>query len=264
MRPNYTDCMEFTLKYEGGYSSVRSDPGNWTGGKVGVGVLKGTKFGISAKAYPNLDIKNLTIDQAKTIYEKSYWLPVKGDDLPSGVDLSVFDAGVMSGPSRGVKWLQKALGVSQDGIVGPKTLAALKGKDVVKIIKAVCANRQGFVESLKTFITFGKGWTSRIAACEAASLRLYLSSNAETKPITKDTLRDEADTATKTADHQNAGAVGAVGGGGASTIVVSDQVAHWLAIGLLVAILGLVIYLVWRAHVNTERAAAFENEAAKV
>lgn len=70
MKANFANSLAFTLKYEGGYSSNRKDPGNWTGGKVGAGVLKGTKYGIAAHSYPNLDIKNLTLDDVKPIYEK--------------------------------------------------------------------------------------------------------------------------------------------------------------------------------------------------
>lgn len=268
MKSNYAACLAFTLKYEGGYSSIKSDPGNWTGGKVGSGTLKGTKYGISAAAYPNLDIKNLTLDDVKPIYAKNYWTPVKGDELPAGVDLAVFDAGVMSGSSRGAKWLQAALGVSQDGAIGPKTLAALKGKDPRTIIKAVCAKRTGFVQSLKTFVTFGKGWVSRITANEAESLRMHLSANAED---TKSVLVTEATQASKTAKTQTSGAVAAggagaatgAGGNDAATFVISDQLAHWLTFGVVALAVGAFAYLLWRAHVNKSRSEALQTEAAK-
>jgi len=261
MKSNYSACLAFTLKYEGGYSSNRKDPGNWTGGKVGVGVLKGTKYGVSAAAYPKLDIKNLTLDDVKPIYEKNYWKPVRGDDLPAGVDLAVFDAGVMSGPARGAKWLQAALGVAQDGIIGPNTLAKLRVSDGVQTIKKVCAKRQGFVQALKTFVTFGKGWTTRIAANEAESVRMYVSSNAKSTTDVKATLATEAKSAAKKANQQNSGAV-AAGGGGGTTFAMSDQLAHWLTFGIVVAAVAFVGFLLWRAHINKKRAEAYNAEAA--
>lgn len=129
---NLLSCLTFTLKYEGGYSNDPNDRGNWTGQNVGVGILKGTKYGIAAHAYPHLDIKNLTFDDAKSIYETDCWKPIRGDSLPYGVDLATFDAGVMSGPRRAVRWLQAAVGAKQDGLAGSETLGktlAADGRD---------------------------------------------------------------------------------------------------------------------------------------
>jgi lysozyme family protein len=78
---NFANCFAFTLGAEGGYSNNPGDPGNWTGGAVGHGEVRGTKYGISASAYPALDIANLTEAQAEEIYRRDYWASLHGDEL---------------------------------------------------------------------------------------------------------------------------------------------------------------------------------------
>ncbi len=161
---NFNKAFELLIGHEGGYTSLRSDPGNWTGRKVGVGVLKGTKYGIAANSYPNEDIKNLTLARAKQIYKRDYWDRVWGDKLPSSLAFHVFDMAVNSGISRGVKLLQKTVGSVEDGIMGPATLRATQAMDVNAAIMLYNAHRLTFYTSLSTFSTFGKGWTNRVAS----------------------------------------------------------------------------------------------------
>jgi lysozyme family protein len=113
---------------EGGLSLDADDPGNWTGGAKGKGELKGTRFGISAKSYPNVDIRNLTLDQAKTIYKHDFWDKVSGDALPWPFGYMLFDTVVNQGggPDLWRKAFQEALGVVQDGAIGPRTVAVAK------------------------------------------------------------------------------------------------------------------------------------------
>ena len=160
---NFDKAFELLIGHEGDYTLHRSDPGNWTGGKVGVGVLKGTKYGIAANSYPNEDIKNLTLARAKQIYKRDYWDKVWGDKLPASLAFHVFDMAVNSGISRGVKLLQKTVGSKEDGIMGPATLRAAQAMEVNVAIMLYNANRLTFYTSLSTFATFGKGWTNRVA-----------------------------------------------------------------------------------------------------
>ena len=106
------------------------------------------------------------------IYKKQYWDAVKADDLPSGLDNAVFDYAVNSGPGRAAKDLQRVLGVTPDGSVGSNTLAAAKGKDASRLINQLCDRRMAFFRSLKTWGTFGKGWTRRLVGVRALSLDL--------------------------------------------------------------------------------------------
>jgi len=121
-----------TISLEGRYSNDPQDPGNWTGGKIDVGELKGTKYGISAARYPDEDIKNLTPDRARELYYRDFWQPLRLDEIDTryaGLALEMFDTAVNCGPQLAVKILQGTLTilgrpVAIDGIMGPKTIAA--------------------------------------------------------------------------------------------------------------------------------------------
>lgn len=160
---NFDKAFELIIGHEGGFTDDKRDPGNWTGGKVGVGTLKGTKYGIASNSYPSLDIKNITIDQAKAIYKRDYWDRVKADLLPDDLRLHVFDMAVNGGISRAVKLLQKSVGVSEDGSLGPLTLSAVNKANPFKLVLDYNANRILFYTSLSTFSTYGKGWVNRVA-----------------------------------------------------------------------------------------------------
>lgn len=160
---NYDEAFKTTVGHEGGLTLHHQDRGNWTSGKVGVGELKGTKYGISAMAYPAEDIKNLTLDRAKQLYKRDYWDKAKCDQLPNGIRFHVFDVSVNSGVSRGVKTLQQALGVNADGIVGNQTINAAKSANPDALLNKFYSFRIVFYTSLSSFSTFGKGWMNRVA-----------------------------------------------------------------------------------------------------
>lgn len=159
---HFTACFAFTLGAEGGYSNNPGDPGNWTGGQVGHGALHGTKYGISASAYPTLDIANLTEAQAEDIYRRDYWAPLHGDDLPLPVALVAFDAAVNAGPRRAITWLQQAAGQAGDGVMGPATLAALRTGNATLLAREALVRRLEFSTHLATWPSFGLGWSRRI------------------------------------------------------------------------------------------------------
>ena len=146
---------------EGGYSTVRSDPGNWTGGKVGEGDFKGTKYGISAAAYPHLDIINLTLEQAKTIARQDYWEPVRGDELPPANAHALFDCAYNQGVGTSIKLFQKALGVTPDGVFGEQTMAAFKAADPKAFARAFTVARIIRYSMAPGWISDAKGWTGR-------------------------------------------------------------------------------------------------------
>ena len=159
---NYNGCISKVLEHEGGYTRDPNDRGNWDSCKVGVGNNKGTNRGISACSYPNEDIKNMTEVRAKAIYHADYWNPIHGDELPAGPDLCTFDGAVNSGPSRGVKWLQRAVGVEADGVIGPKTIAAANACEEHLTVDRMCDDRLDFLRGLSTWDRYGKGWTRRV------------------------------------------------------------------------------------------------------
>lgn len=183
MKQTFDIVMNWVFTHEGGYSSDRADPGNWTGGKVGKGQLKGTKFGISAKAYPNLDIKNLTKDQARALYKRDYWDRVKGDNLPAGLDYVAYDAAINSGPAQSARWIQRAVGVAADGVIGAQTLAAIDAaarENEEALITNATGQRLTFLKSLSTWGRYGKGWKRRVDDVRANSLKL---ARADTKYV---------------------------------------------------------------------------------
>lgn len=159
----FNQAFELIIGHEGGFTDDRRDPGNWTGGKVGVGTLKGTKYGIASNSYPNLDIKNITADQAKVIYKRDYWDKVKADLLPDDLRLHVFDMAVNGGISRAVKLLQKSVGTAEDGSLGPLTLSAVSKANPFKLVLAYNANRFLFYTSLSNFSIYGRSWVNRVA-----------------------------------------------------------------------------------------------------
>jgi lysozyme family protein len=169
---NFPRSLEKIFGHEGGYSNDRADPGNWTGGRVGSGKLLGTKFGIAANSYPKLDIKNLTLAEAATIYRKDYATKVRFDDLPSGLDHAMLDFAINSGPRRANEFLQRCLGVPDDGILGPITMAEVGNSDTVELIKGLCASRLALLKRLRTWPRYKNGWTRRVKEVEAFALEL--------------------------------------------------------------------------------------------
>ena len=155
---NYDKCLELILHHEGGYVNHTKDPG----GETNLGVTKrvyeewgGTK-----------DMVDLTVEDVAPIYEKNYWGRVKGDDLPSGLDLCVFDFAVNAGPSRAAKYLQSIIGTTVDGGIGPNTLKAVynyvEEVGLQGMIEEYQSGRISYYEQLSTFETFGRGWIRRV------------------------------------------------------------------------------------------------------
>lgn len=141
MRLDFDGCFSAVVGMEGGYSTDPADPGNWTGGVVGSGVCRGTKYGISAASFPSLDIAGLTLGQAKALYRVRYWRPIGGDALAPEAALVVFDGAVNQGVGTAARILQAACGVGQDGVVGPITIAAAGSAVAGTLVAEIAARR---------------------------------------------------------------------------------------------------------------------------
>ena len=165
MKHNWEEALAHILKYEGGYVNHPSDPG----GMTNLGVTKRVWEEWTGKPATEADMRALTPAAVAPLYKKRYWDAVRGDDLPAGVDLCVFDAAVNAGVGRASKFLQQAAGVTADGQIGPKTIAAVTAKSADEIIEAFCALREAHYKSLSTFDTFGKGWMRRLASVKIES-----------------------------------------------------------------------------------------------
>ena len=153
MKDNFDECLKMLLHHEGGYVNHPKDPG----GETNLGVTKR----VYEKWGGTKDMKDLTVEDVAPIYKKEYWDRCKCDDLESGVDWAVFDWAVNSGTGRAAKAIQKICGAAQDGAIGPKTLALIGKQNTQYVVEEFGKIRQDFYESLKTFDTFGRGWTRR-------------------------------------------------------------------------------------------------------
>lgn len=155
----FDQALPLVLVHEGGYVNHPKDPG----GATMKGVTQATYDGWRAKqGLPAQPVRNITPEEVSAIYRRDYWDKVKGDDLPAGVGYAVFDFAVNSGVSRASRFLQKVVGVAQDGVIGPATIAAVKALPPVTVIDRLCDDRMAFLRGLGTFSTFGKGWTRRV------------------------------------------------------------------------------------------------------
>tara|TARA_B100000929_G_C15511743_1_gene421153 strand:- start:32541 stop:33092 length:552 start_codon:yes stop_codon:yes gene_type:complete len=160
---NYDDAFERVIGHEGSFQNDRKDRGNWTTGVVGQGELKGTKYGVSAMSYPDLDIKNLTLQEAKEIYYQDFWLRVKGDSLHSALAYQLFDSAINHGIGNAIRMLQRAVEVTDDGRVGPMTLRAIDMIGIDDVLKYFNAERIDFFTKISTFNQYGRGWMRRVA-----------------------------------------------------------------------------------------------------
>ena len=159
MKENFDVAFKALLKHEGGFVDHPIDPG----GMTNLGVTKLVWENWVGHEVDEKVMRGLTPEMVAPLYKKRYWDAVHGDNLPSGVDLVVFDCAVNSGVGRASRFLQKAVGVTEDGKIGPGTLQAVMAKDPKDLVDAFCNQRQAFLEALPTFSTFGKGWSRRVA-----------------------------------------------------------------------------------------------------
>lgn len=120
-----------------------------------------TKYGISQRAYPSLDIAALTEAQARAIYLSDYWMASGCDSMPWPLALYVFDCAVNQGVGRAVRWLQRVLAVKEDGKLGPATRLAAR-QAVAADASEFMAVREQHYRRLPTFGTFGRGWLNRL------------------------------------------------------------------------------------------------------
>lgn len=159
-------CIPRILKHEGGYVNHPNDPG----GPTNKGITLATyRAFINPKGTAD-DLKRLTEAQAVKVYKAEYWDKVKADNLPVGVDYTVADFAVNSGPSRAIKHLQMAVGVPVDGKIGPATMAAVGRVNPAEIVERIHDSRMSFLRGLKTWGTFGTGWTRRLTSVRRDAL----------------------------------------------------------------------------------------------
>lgn len=159
----FDKAFDRVIGHEGGFQDQPTDRGNWTSGVINKGELKGTKFGISAASYPTLDIKNLTVEQAKAIYKRDFWDKLGMERFNPAMQYQLFDAAINHGWGNTSKILQRAVGVKDDGIIGPATLAKVAAMELNDLLLNFVASRMDFFLAVPTFTTYGRGWMARCA-----------------------------------------------------------------------------------------------------
>lgn len=146
----FKTALDLVLANEGGYVNDPHDPGGET------------NYGISKRAYQNVDIKNMTREQASEIYRFDYWLRCKCDVLPDALSVAVMDYAVNSGIRKAIKDLQAVLGVKVDGIIGNQTIGAANRMPQRKVLTDYLDKRLNYLMSLKSWSRYGNGWGKRV------------------------------------------------------------------------------------------------------
>ena len=166
--PAFNRAFERVVGHEGGYVNDPRDNGGET------------KYGISKRAHPHVDIKNLTLDQAKAIYHQNYWLRVGAEMFPAGIAYALFDAAVNAGPSRAIKWMQRAVRTAPDGIIGPGTrrAVALAMRNPAGVLGDMLAYRNVHNSQTGQMDVYGLGWSRRLFDVYATAMTLSGEGNA--------------------------------------------------------------------------------------
>src|SRR6185369_16992857 len=165
---SYPEAIRRLLASEGGYVNHPSDP------------CGPTNFGITLGDYRKYvkadataaDVRAMGVGAATSIYRSKYWSAIRADDLPAGVDYCVFDYAVNSGTGRAPKALQRVLGISVTGRMDEATLAAARERAARALIQAICDERMRFLQALKTWPVFGRGWSRRVGEVRTAALAM--------------------------------------------------------------------------------------------
>ena len=165
MNSNFDKALAALLVHEGGFVNHPDDPG----GMTNLGCTRATWEEHCGHPVDEKAMRALTPKDVAPLYKRKFWDKVRGDDLPSGVDYTVFDAAINSGPGRAAKWLQACVGVEVDGAIGPKTMAAVSAMNPKQLIEDYSKRRLSFLMDLRHWGTFGKGWSRRVAEVQSTA-----------------------------------------------------------------------------------------------
>lgn len=160
----FNTAFNQVIGLEGKYSNDDRDPGNWTGGKVNVGELKGTAWGISAAAYPNEDIAAIAGNpaKAKSLYLSDYWDKLKCDTFPDVIAIALFKEGVNLGVEGAAKALQRSLKATPDGVIGNLTIGLATSTPPKEVLEGFLTECAYEYTKMSNFAIDGKGWLSRV------------------------------------------------------------------------------------------------------
>jgi lysozyme family protein len=159
---SYRRSLALVLAHEGGYVNNPHDPGGPTCQGITQNVYDTYR---KLHGAPLTSVKTISVLEVEEIYRKQYWRSVRGDDMPTGLDYAIFDFAVNSGLARAIRYLQRQVGVNDDGVLANETIVATiaaSRENPNEVIIQYCANRLAFMKSLSTYSTFGSGWFRRV------------------------------------------------------------------------------------------------------
>lgn len=260
-KANWEACYTITHQYELGKDDDPRDPG----GRTNDGVIQ-SEWTRWVREHPNenlpSDVWEASEPSRKELFHTNYWMVVAGDYWPFGLDLTVWDAGVNSGTGRAKQWAQASLGTMLATFNGLANFSTAL-KDKVPTIKDYNARRLGFLENLRTWEVFGKGWGRRVAGIEAQSVRMALQASGLEAPEVKKKLQHESDEAkTSSAAHKTGAGGTAAGGAAGATQVDYSYLIPDIIIGAL--LIGVLLFFIWWAYHHSQRAQAYAQAAASI
>lgn len=268
MQASFAFAMPKILVHEGGKINHPEDPGGRTNQGVTQRVYDGWR---QRKRLPLRSVYDMEPRERDDIYKKQYWDAVKGDLLPQGVDYVLMDGAVNSGPVQSIKWLQRALGVKADGVLGEATLGALMAlNDMDALIEKILERREAFLRALRTFKTFGKGWMNRVKQVKQIG-QSWAVGSVGPDPVFFDKMNEKATIDQAKKVPTKAAADGATGGGVASLGLTgaidqardqisgiagsSETLSYVLTALALASVLSVVGGLAYRAYAKRKEAA---------
>lgn len=260
---NFQTTTGWLLVHEGGYVNHPADPGGATNRGVTQAVYDGYR---RRKGLRTQSVRNITEQEVYDIYRTQYWDKVWGDELPNGLDYAVYDFAVNSGPRRAIQFLQRIIGVEADGVMGNVTIGKIRelqaeGGEIGEIIEQLCTNRWNWMKTLRTFSTFGRGWTRRVMGEEVGiqdrdsgvidrAYRMWAQQEvtAPTREAAGRALEGDEKSTERVREGMNLNTIGTIAGGVAPTAVVAaiqqEGPMQWALAGVVVvaAIMAAIVF----------------------
>lgn len=243
MSQRFDECVAEILKHEGGFTEGVGDPGGTTNFGISLNYARsqGSMLDLNGDGVVDrMDILLVTEDTAKTVYRNWFWKDVRGDDLPAGLDLAVFDFAVNSGSGRAIRFLQEVLGVTVDGVFGPQTFEAMRKVDAADAVNQLCRKRLAWLQTLPTWGRFGKGWAARVNAVQNKALAMVGNPRMSIQEATTTDTGKGAVATTVIASVATAAA------NAKPVIEALGALTPWVALAVIVA--ALIGVLIWRAQ----------------
>lgn len=242
----FTQCINIVLDIEGGYANDPNDNGGPTMRGITQRVYDAYR---RMKGRVERSVKFIDDEELFEIYHNQYWIPINGDALPAGLDLSMFDYSVNSGPATATKSIQYCVGTAADGHMGSVTLSAIGDFTVDDLIEKFCKRRLEFLRSLYDYKHFGKNWEIRVKKIRIFSLKRGGYNPKES--IIKNRTNERATKATTTPRDVSGKsdkmiAIGTGAAGTLATVVSSiDSPYGLVALGMILALIGFAAWKIW-------------------